>query len=68
MLFKLAYILSTVTGGEEGIIEENRPVLFTGAPILLVYFNPSGMVRARVGAGARSLVAHPSVRPPVTSS
>ena len=30
------------------IIEEYRPVLFTGALILLVYFNPSGMVRARV--------------------
>ncbi len=30
------------------IVEEYRPVLFTGALILLVYFNPSGMVRARV--------------------
>ena len=30
------------------IIEEYRPALFTGALILLVYFNPSGMVRARV--------------------
>ena len=29
------------------IIEEYRPVLFTGALILLIYFNPSGMVHSR---------------------